>query len=88
MNLTENSDDADLDPIWSPDGERIAYVVVPEADYQAEKKNHSSTKIRVIDRKGKLLFETSGVMPSWMPAWKGDQPVASYIKGNEKSVEP
>lgn len=88
VNLTENSDDADLDPIWSPDGERIAYVVVPEADYQAEKKNHSSTKIRVIDRKGKLLFETSGVMPSWMPAWKGDQPVASYIKGNEKSVEP
>jgi Tol biopolymer transport system component len=80
VNLTEDSDDADLEPIWSPDGERIAYIVVPEADYQVEKRNHASIKIRVIDRRGKLLFETPGVMPSWMPPWKGDQPVAVYAK--------
>ena len=82
VNLTKNSTDADLDPVWSPDGERIAYIVVPKDDYLAEKKNHAAIKIRVIDRQGRLLFETSGVMPNWMPAWSGDQPVAAFLEKN------
>lgn len=88
VNLTKGSTDADLDPIWSPDGERIAYVVVPKADYLADELNHPATKVRVIDRTGKLLFETAGLMPSWMPAWTGDRPMAAYLEtSTEESAE-
>jgi hypothetical protein len=77
VNLTKNSKDADLSPIWSPDGERIAYIVEPAGKQQTEEKDYTSTKIRVIDRTGKILFETAGIMPSWMPPWTGDPPVAA-----------
>ncbi len=81
VNLTKGSTDADLTPVWSPDGERIAYTVLPKEAYQAEEKQHASSKVRVIDRTGKLLFETTGTMPNWMPAWKGNQPSATPSVG-------
>ncbi len=42
---------------------------------QKEKGDHT---IRVVDRTGKLLFETKGTMPNFMPPWTGDQPVAPH----------
>lgn len=85
VNLTKGSKGAEISPIWSPDGERIAYVVVPEGKYQAEEKDHSLNKIRVIDRTGKILFETAGIMPSWMPPWTGDLPVSPGVEAPSDS---
>jgi Tol biopolymer transport system component len=76
VSLTKGSKGAEVSPVWSPDGEHIAYVVIPEAKYQAEEKDHSLNKIRVMDRSGKVVFETAGVMPSWMPPWTGDMPLS------------
>lgn len=85
VNLTKNSKDADLSPIWSPDGERIAYIVEPAGKQQTEEKDYTSTKIRVIDRTGKILFETAGIMPSWMPPWTGDAPVTAHAEDTAKA---
>lgn len=82
VNLTKGSKGAETSPIWSPDGERIAYVVVPEGKDQPEEKDHSSSKLRVIDRTGKILFETAGIMPSWMPPWIGDLPLSPGVENS------
>ena len=29
----------------------------------------AGAKIRVYDRSGRVVFETNGFMPDWMPAW-------------------
>lgn len=76
QNLTKGSKAADTAPVWSPDGERIAYVAMPKELFEAEGNQIPTSTVRVIDRKGKLLFETAGTMPDWMPAWTGDQPLA------------
>ncbi len=70
--LRESPDQDEYAPRWSPDGERIAAVatargVVPTlADGDALRE----TRILVFDRSGRLLRETSGFMPDWMPAWQ------------------
>jgi len=79
VNLTKGSKSADFAPLWSPDGEKIAYVSVPGELFEAEGDQHSKSTIRVIDRTGKLLFETAGTMPDWMPAWSGNQPTSSTV---------
>ncbi len=67
-------------PVWSPDGERIAYVSIPNRLHEKSEKKFDQYRVHVIDRTGKQLFEATGTMPSFMPPWKGNQPVASFAK--------
>jgi dipeptidyl aminopeptidase/acylaminoacyl peptidase len=53
-------------PHWSPDGERLVVTATPRARSGGRL---DGSRVRVIDREGKLLFETEGLMPDWMPAW-------------------
>lgn len=70
--LRESPELDETAPRWSPDGERIAAIatargVVPTlADDDALRE----TRIVVFDRSGRLLRETAGFMPDWMPAWQ------------------
>ncbi|MDP6980800.1 MAG: hypothetical protein QF570_19730 [Myxococcota bacterium] len=80
--LTTDTELSAAHPVWSPDGERIAYVVIPNKLYEKSEKKFEEYLVRVIDRKGKQLFETTGTMPSFMPPWKGTQPVASYVENS------
>lgn len=71
-NLTRTRRRSEYAPRWSPDGERL---VVTTADASAEAPSLrdraalARTRIRVIDREGRRLFETTGIMADWMPAW-------------------
>jgi len=82
--LTKDLDRAATSPVWSPDGERLAYVSIPKKRFEKSQKNFDEYLVHVIDRTGKELFKTAGTMPSFMPPWKGDQPVASYAESNGK----
>jgi Tol biopolymer transport system component len=71
--LDRSPDTNDLAPRWSPDGERIvATRVDPEiADFGSmHRSGYASARIVVFDREGRQLFETRGMMPDWMPAWR------------------
>jgi len=59
-------------PQWSPDGELLALTVAPAgapAPKLRDAKSLARSRVRVIDREGRLLFEAPGLMPEWMPAW-------------------
>lgn len=58
--LTDSPDRAERGPVWSPDGDRIAY-----ADGRA-----AQPRIVVIDRQGAVLFETLGAQPGWAPPFQ------------------
>lgn len=87
--LTKDPDRVAAHPVWSPDGNRIAYVAIPNKLHEKSEKNFEDYLVRVIDREGKRLFETAGTMPAFMPPWKGDQPVASFAqpKNETKSAK-
>jgi len=55
--LSGSSAGALRDPVWSPDGERVAYVDGP-AD---------APRVVVVDRQGAVLFEAPGAQPAWVP---------------------
>lgn len=55
--LTDSPDRDERTPVWSPDGDRIAYV-----DGRGPQR-----RIVVIDREGTVLFETPGYQPGWAP---------------------
>jgi Tol biopolymer transport system component len=60
-------------PRWSPDGERIALVAVPAAagaPRLSEPESLAATRLRVIDREGRLLLDTPGFMADWMSPWQ------------------
>jgi Tol biopolymer transport system component len=71
-NLTRSRRSSEYAPRWSPDGERL---VVTTTDASAEPPSLrdrgalANARIRVIDREGRRIFETPGVMADWMPAW-------------------
>ena len=58
--LSDSPDRAERGPVWSPDGDRIAYV-----DGHALR-----PRIVVIDRQGAVLFETPGDQPGWAPPFQ------------------
>lgn len=70
-NLTATPDAGEWMPRFSPDGERIVFVILP-ADFRLGRAplDYGSARIAVIDREGRRLFETDGINPAWMPAWK------------------
>jgi Tol biopolymer transport system component len=71
-NLTRTRRSNEYAPRWSPDGELLV-VTTSDTNAEAPKLRDRDTlaraRIRVIDREGKRLFETPGVMADWMPAW-------------------
>lgn len=56
--ITDSPDRAARQPVWSPDGERIAYV-----DGRAPQ-----VRVVVVDRQGAVLLETPGYQPAWAPS--------------------
>jgi len=74
-NLTRTPDLHEGAPRWSPDGERLVILRFQRQDAAAEESpdearpDPGNAHIAVIDRSGRLLFETPGTMADWMPAW-------------------
>jgi dipeptidyl aminopeptidase/acylaminoacyl peptidase len=69
-NLTHTPDVAEYAPRWSPDGERLAVTVAADdAPRLRDLGALAQARVRVLDRQGRVLFETQGLMPDWMPAW-------------------
>ncbi|HEY8493790.1 MAG TPA: hypothetical protein VIN04_07830 [Myxococcota bacterium] len=70
-NLTATPDAGEWMPRFSPDGERIVFVILPP-DFRPGRGplDYGAARIAVIDREGRRLFETDGINPAWMPAWK------------------
>jgi Tol biopolymer transport system component len=68
-NLTRTRDRDEFAPRWSPDGERLVVTrVPPQAPGRAgDKLDPAQTQLVVIDRSGRVLFETQGMMADWMP---------------------
>jgi Tol biopolymer transport system component len=71
-NLWTNPGRNELAPRWSPDGERIVATSVPvevgdfgSIGISAFEHAH----IVVLDREGRLLLDTPGLMADWMPPW-------------------
>jgi Tol biopolymer transport system component len=83
INLTRNSTDDDISPVWSPDGEMIAYRVRRMDPGSGEPVGTSL--VRVVGRNGKAIFETEGAMPDWMPPWPGDAKQPASPGKSEKS---
>jgi Tol biopolymer transport system component len=62
----------ELAPRWSPDGERIVATSIPEniGDFGSMKiAAFEHAHVVVLDREGKLLLDTPGLMADWMPPW-------------------
>jgi Tol biopolymer transport system component len=57
-------------PHWSDDGELLVATLSEEAKPQwGDPASLSAARVAVLDRSGRVLFETPGFMPDWMPAW-------------------
>jgi len=74
-NLTRSPDLDEVAPQWSPDGEFLAVTRIPHvpggiyATQRAARRDPEHTRVAVIDRNGRIVFETQGMMADWMPAW-------------------
>ena len=71
--LTLSSERIDLAPRWSPDGERLVVTstaVGAPPPRLVDRSNLAATRIVVLDREGRTLFEAQGFMPAWMPPWR------------------
>jgi Tol biopolymer transport system component len=59
-------------PRWSPDGELLV-VSVSQAlgkPRLADRASLEGLRLLVIDRQGRRVLETAGLMADWMPAWR------------------
>lgn len=57
-------------PRWSQDGELLVVTFTGEDEPRFGRREAlAAARVGVLDRQGRLLFETSGFMPDWMPAW-------------------
>ncbi len=76
-NLTQSPGLDEVAPVWSPDGELLVTTRIPSvaggvrAAQRASRQDPEHTRIAVIDREGRILLETQGMMADWMPAWPG-----------------
>jgi TolB protein len=66
-NLTETPSWDERAPHWSPDGALLNVTLLPPDS--APGSPAVATRIRVIDRHGRVIQETPGRMADWMPAW-------------------
>jgi Tol biopolymer transport system component len=55
-------------PLWSPEGDRLVVLRRPPSGPGRRPSAHEH-RLAVIDRDGRTLFETQGMMADWMPAW-------------------
>jgi Tol biopolymer transport system component len=67
-NLTRTPDTDEMAPVWSPDGELLV-ILRTRAAARGERPGSGERILAVIDREGRALFETPGMMADWMPAW-------------------
>jgi Tol biopolymer transport system component len=71
-NLSQTPDEHEFAPRWSPNG-ALLVVTVAEEEFGLPRlrdlESLAKARIRVLDRTGRVLFETHGFMPDWMPAW-------------------
>lgn len=70
--LTDTPERNEFAPRWSPDGERLVVTVSPAEHGQPRLVNREgleTTRVVVLDREGRTLLETPGMMPDWMPPW-------------------
>jgi Tol biopolymer transport system component len=71
--LTRTAERQAFAPRWSPDGERLVVTTTPPGTPMprlADPDGLAQTELLVLDREGHELFETPGMMPDWMPAWR------------------
>jgi Tol biopolymer transport system component len=71
--LQRTPHDNELAPRWSPDGELVVVtrIAAELADFGSMgDRTLGQSRIAVLDRSGRQLFETNGAMPDWMPAWR------------------
>ena len=71
--LTRSPRESEFAPHWSPDGRRVVTTVVPGRRRRVESSDRArleQVRIRVLDRDGRVLLDTPGLMPDWMPPWK------------------
>jgi len=67
-NLTRSPEIDESAPLWSPDGERLVILRDPRTE-PGRRPSADEHRLAVIDRGGRTLFETQGMMGDWMPAW-------------------
>jgi len=67
-NLTRSPEIEEGVPLWSPDGERLVILRRPRTE-SGRPPAPGEHRLAVIDREGRSLFETQGMMADWMPAW-------------------
>jgi len=70
-NLTRSPEIDEAAPLWSPDGERLVILRMPQTE-SGRRPSAGENRLAVIDREGRALFETQGMMADWMPAWPDD----------------
>ena len=60
-------------PRWSPDGERLVAISTRKSDGEprlSDPRDLAETRVVVFDREGRVLVDTPGFMPDWMPPWR------------------
>lgn len=69
VNLTDTPDRDEFAPRWSPDGERLVLTSAPRKPpgREGDRLDPRTTRLVVVDRNARILFETEGLMPDWMP---------------------
>jgi Tol biopolymer transport system component len=70
-NLTRTPDIDEGAVRWSPDGERLVMSRTRVGvDASLPPDQRPPAQLAVLDRDGKLLFESEGFSPDWMPPWR------------------
>jgi Tol biopolymer transport system component len=69
--LTNTPDRDEFAPRWSPDGERLVLTTAPPQPpgRDGDRLDPAATRLVVVDRSGRVLFETPGMMADWMPGF-------------------